>query len=88
MCADTVLFISMWFCWLQISYRVPYAVRVMYSAVSHQATVNCQRCHVEVYDFQDTQTMDAKQVICKMEVFKMDSCRAMRLIYLTINLVF
>lgn len=58
------------------------------SAVSHLANVNCQRCHIEVYDFQDTQAMDAKQVICKMEVFKMGSCRAMRLIYLTINLVF
>lgn len=66
--------------WLQLSCRAPCAVR--------SCTTVSQRYPEEVYDFEDTETVDGNWVVCKIEIFKMGSSRAMRLIYQTINLVF
>lgn len=65
MVADTASFISMCFCWLQISYRVPYAVKVMHfcSCLPGYCKLSLQ---VDMCNFQDTQTMDAKQYEEKM----------------------
>lgn len=87
-CADKVLFYSMWFCWWLISYWVTYSGCILLQFLNELFSTVWQRLQVEVYDFQGTQAIDAKKVAYKIEVFKMGSCKAMRPIYQTINLVF
>lgn len=77
---DAVLSVIMWVCWLQLSCRAPCAVRV--------CTTVSQRHPEEVCDFEDTETIDGNRVVRKIQIFKMGSSRAMRLIYQTINLLF
>lgn len=68
----------------------PYASQgyVLFQFFTRLLSTACQTHRVEVYDFQGTYTMDAEQAARKMEVFKMSSCRALRPMYLTINMVF